>query len=571
MLGIPESENVPKINLFKNPFIPLEKKKLLKEGFFQFQTQLNFEKINNHQNNLENTKTAFFEGNVSVMHSGFLVQIQYMHRDGKSEELLKSEEKYRRFFENDLTGDFIATPDGKIIECNPAFAEIYGFSNLEEASKSDIGQFNVNDWENLIKRLKNEQKIQGHQTTHKRPDGKQIHVVSNVVAILDDFGQLIQVKGYIYDDTERKQAEEDLKESEEKYRRLFDEDLTGDFIATPDGKIIECNPAFAEIHGFDNVKETIGSDISQFNPKDWAELIDHLKNEFKIQGYQTWQMRPDGRQIHVVANVIGIFNDSEELIQVKGYVYDDTERKNAEEDLKRSEEKYHLLFDEDLTGDFIATPDGKILDCNPAFATIYGFNNCEMAMQWNISQSNPFDWPYMVTRLKSEGKILGFQSWQRRSDAQRIHVVANLVGILDDSGELTRVKGYVFDDTERKQAEEELNRSINQITAILDSIQDGFIAINNFWDIIYVNRFAANYAGVDPDDILGQNLWKRFPELVGTIYETVFRKSMDNGEIQHFEAHGIRKTGKCFAVTVYPADSSISVYWRDITALEDLK
>ena len=67
-----------------------------------------------------------------------------------------------------------------------------------------------------------------------------------------------------------------------------------------------------------------------------------------------------------------------EMVQVKGYVFDDTERKEAEEALKQSEEKYHRLFDEDLTGDFIATLDGKILECNPAFAEIYGFDNCNM-------------------------------------------------------------------------------------------------------------------------------------------------------------------------------------------------
>jgi PAS domain S-box-containing protein len=331
---------------------------------------------------------------------------------------------------------------------------------------------------------------------------------------------------------------------------------------------LECNLSFAEIHGFVNVKEVIGLDISQLNPNDWADLIHHLKSEYKIQGYQSWQMRPDGKEIHVVANVIGIFNDSKELLQVKGYVYDDTERKQAEDDLIKSEEKYHLLFDEDLTGDFIATPEGHIKECNPAFARIYGFNNCEMAQEWNISQSNPFDWPYMVTRLRNEGKIQSFQSWQRRSDAMRIHVVANMIGIFNDSGELVQVKGYVFDDTERKQAEEELERGRNQITGILDSVRDGFIALNNFWDIIYANPCAGEYAGVDVDDLLGQNLWQRFPELDGTIYEKKFRKAMNDHEIQHFEERGIHKTDQWFSISVYPSDDGISVYWRDIPKLK---
>ncbi|BDZ70450.1 PAS domain-containing protein [Methanobacterium petrolearium] len=363
ILGIPESEDhFPEINIFKNFIIPFQREKLLKEKSFKFKTQLNIKKINGNSDVSKHLKTASFEGKVSVISSGFLVQIQHIPQDGKSEKLLQSERKYRHFFEDDLTGDFIATPEGKILECNPAFAELYGFQNIEEASKSNMSQFNSEDWENLVKRLEIEYKIKGHQTIHKSPDGKQIHIVCNVVAIFNESGHLDQIESYIFDDTERKEAENALKESEKKYRRLFDEDLTGDFIAKPDGKITECNPSFA---------------------------------------------------------------------------------------------------------------------------VIYGFNTIENALKWNISESNPFDWPYMVTRLKSEGKIQGFQSWQRRSDTLRIHVVANLVGIFNDGDKLTHVKGYVFDDTERKQAEEGLDRTISQITGILNSIKDGFVALNNFWEIVY--------------------------------------------------------------------------------------
>ena len=565
IMGIHKFEDLSEINLFNNPMIAFKKEEILKKGLINFKTELNFENISGFFTT-ERSGTVIIEGTVSLIDSGFLVYAQEDTSKEKSEELIISEEKYRRFFEEDLTGDFIATPEGKMIECNSAFAEIYGFSNREEAVGSNISSFNPDDWENLVKRLETEHKIQGHQTTHS-VDGKKIHIVSNVVAMFDESDKLIQVKGYVFDDTERKEAEEALKRSEEKYRRLFNEDLTGDFIATCDGEILECNPAFAEIYGFDYLEDDVGSNISQFNTPDWINLITRLRNEGKIQDYQSWQIRPDNKKIHVVANVVGIFNDLGDMVQVKGYVFDDTERKQTEENLKKSEEKYHRLFDEDLTGDFIATLEGKILECNPAFAKIYGFDDCKMAMQWNISESNPFDWPYMVTRLRSEGKIQGFQSWQRRSDFMRIHVVANLVGIFNDSEELVQVKGYVFDDTERKQAEEKLESGKRQITQILDSIQDGFVALDNFWNFIYVNRCAAEYLGVDTDDLLGQNLWERFPKLTGTIYETSFRRAMNEHEVQHFEAPGIRKTQLWFDFSVYPSDNTISIFWKEITQL----
>ena len=133
----------------------------------------------------------------------------------------------------------------------------------------------------------------------------------------------------------------------------------------------------------------------------------------------------------------------------------------------------------------------------------------------------------MITRLKKEHKLLGFQSWQRRSDGMRIHVVANLVGIFNDSNELIQVKGYVFDDTERKIAEDELERSKNQITEILNSIQDGFIALSPYWHFVYVNRCAAEFFGVEYDDSIGLNIWETFPEVIGTTYESSLRMAME--------------------------------------------
>ena len=478
--------------------------------------------------------------------------------------LTDGEEKYRHWFEDDLTGDFIASPDGAIIECNPAFIKIYGFSNSQEAKDFNISKFNPSDWQELIEYIKTENKIQGYQSWHLRPDNKEIHVVSNMVGIFNNLGKLVRVKGYVFDDTERKKAEDSLKESEKKYRLLFDEDLTGDFIATPDGKILECNPAFSEMYGFSNRKNALKYNISKFNSYDWSNLINRLETEGKIHNHQNWQKTPYGKDIYVVVNVIGVFNDDGKLIQVKGYVFDDTERKIAEDSLKVSEKRYRLLFDEDLTGDFIATPDGKILECNPAFAEIYGFNDCESALEWNISESNPFDWPFLVTRLKKEHKIRGYQSWQRRSDGMRIHVIANLMGIFDHSDELIQVKGYIFDDSERKRTEQELVQSHRQVTEILNSIQDGFVALNHYWQFIYVNKRAAECMNSEPDDLLGENLWNRFPELSGTVYESVFKKVMKEEKQHYFIARGIRHKKLRYRISVYPSPDGISILWTDV-------
>jgi PAS domain S-box-containing protein len=136
-----------------------------------------------------------------------------------------------------------------------------------------------------------------------------------------------------------------LKESEEKYRQWFEDDLTGNFIATHEGKLLECNSAFLEIYGFVNREKAIHSNISKFNFAGWIDLIATLKKEHKIKNYETWHKRPDGKRIYAVANVVGTFNDSNELIQVKGYVLDDTERKKAEENFHKEVKRESFLLE----------------------------------------------------------------------------------------------------------------------------------------------------------------------------------------------------------------------------------
>ena len=476
---------------------------------------------------------------------------------------MQENERFKEIFDKSPVGILIYGSDGKLEDANRSALEIIG-CELDTILGMDLF-YN----QEILQKLANLDetgpiKFQGRLEEHVQ-NSKQICPNSSLfiqfyVSAINS-GYLIEIQ----DITEKKEEQEKILANEKKYQSFFEDDLTGDFIAKPDGTILDCNPSFIEIYGFNNREIALKSDMSKFNPDDWINLVEQLKKDRKIKGHQTVHTRSDGSVIHVVANIVGIFNESNELLEIKGYLFDDTERKKAEQFLKESKEKYHKLFDEDLTGDFIATLDGKILECNPAFADIYGFYDRDKAAKSNISKFNSFDWPYMITRLKRERKLLGFQSWQRRSDGMRIHVVANLVGIFNNENEMIQVKGYMFDDTERKKAEEEVKRSKSQMNEILDSIQDGFIALSQYWHFTYANHCAEEFFNADYDDLIGQNLWETFPQLIGSVIETGFKKAKDDHEIQHFEAQGLKNPEKWYDFSVYPSSDGISAYWRDIT------
>ena len=137
------------------------------------------------------------------------------------EALVESESRYRQFFEEDLTGDFISTPEGKILDCNPAFARIFGYESVEEILKAGALPLypNAQVREEFIELLKEKRKLEYHQIELRRQDGKPVYVIENVIGVFDQQGNLIQLKGYLFDDTERKLAEQALRQSEERLRQ----------------------------------------------------------------------------------------------------------------------------------------------------------------------------------------------------------------------------------------------------------------------------------------------------------------------------------------------------------------
>lgn len=135
------------------------------------------------------------------------------------------------------------------------------------------------------------------------------------------------------DITERIIAERALRQSEEKYRSFFEDDLTGDYISTPDGRLLFCNPAFLDIFGFSSLQQAMNYNIQELynSLDDRKKLLSDLQKKKRLYNYEMQLHKLDGTPIFVTANVIGKFNKQNALIEIKGYLYDVTHHKRTEE------------------------------------------------------------------------------------------------------------------------------------------------------------------------------------------------------------------------------------------------
>jgi PAS domain S-box-containing protein len=138
---------------------------------------------------------------------------------------------------------------------------------------------------------------------------------------------------------ERQETETALKASEERYWRFFDEDLTGDYICTIDGELLACNPSFAKMLGFDSVEEAKSYTMMNAfpNPQARESFLDLLRTEGRLENRRAEYRRRDGQPVFVVENAVALLNKDNELVGVKGYIFDDTGRKKLEEQLLQSQ------------------------------------------------------------------------------------------------------------------------------------------------------------------------------------------------------------------------------------------
>jgi PAS domain S-box-containing protein len=143
------------------------------------------------------------------------------------------------------------------------------------------------------------------------------------------------------DVTERKQVEEKLKESEKKYRDLFNNDLAGNFITTADGKIQLCNPAFVNIFGFNSIEDALQFNANRFykNSQERKQLIKTLQEKKKLEFVEKELIRQDGKVITVLLNEIGEFDEKDKLVRMIGYLLDISERKEKQEEINQLNEE----------------------------------------------------------------------------------------------------------------------------------------------------------------------------------------------------------------------------------------
>jgi PAS domain S-box-containing protein len=410
--------------------------------------------------------------------------------------LEESETRYRRLFEDDLTGDFVTALDGRILACNPAFVRIFDFSSVEEALGTNIGDLyeDPGDRDRLLAQLRREGKVENEGRTRKRRDGTRVHVVENVVGRFGADGELIETQGYIYDDSERKRAEDALRESTEWYRQALDNPLAAyafcEIITDDTGKPVDVvylkvNRTFEEFTGLVRDGALNRRVTEVFAPEEVSDLIAIYGNVALTGEPATFQY-----QLPSLSRWYEVTAFSSQRGYVTAFFTDITGRKLAEEALQESEERFRAVLENSLDAAYRRNLQADRYDyMSPAIEEILGFTPEEMsAMNHDevMDRIHPDDRPQVeaeLTAAAASGRGLLVYRFLAKDGGYR-WLEDHLTVIADPAGPPLFRGGIVRDITERRRTEEAIRRHAGELARIHRDLESAHREANLYLDIL---------------------------------------------------------------------------------------
>lgn len=361
-----------------------------------------------------------------------------------------------------------------------------------------------------------------HFSPHMGKGGKYLHFTAS--AIKDHEGNVIGGLESFEDITQRKIAENDLQESEEKFRSLVENLNVGVYRNTVDlgGYFIQVNPAFARMFGYESTSEIMETKVIDFflDPSERITFLEDLKKEGSIIDRELHLKKKDNTPIWVSVSAKAHYNEHGTIEWVDGIIEDINHRKISEEALMKSEDRYRSIVENINDGFCIHDFEGNIQDCNENFAMmlgsvpeeIIGTNLDEFSSNTMMLEKNN-----VTGELKKTG-IVEFDADLLKKDGNRCYYNIKSSIVSGKNGD--KVHSFLRDVTKRREMEEILHESeiksqkrLAEIEAIYNSAPIGLCVLDRNLRFVRINDRMAKINGFPPEEHIGKTLQEIVPDL----------------------------------------------------------
>ncbi|MGB7575022.1 MAG: PAS domain S-box protein, partial [Thermodesulfobacteriota bacterium] len=428
--------------------------------------------------------------------------------------LRQSEEKYRTILESIEDGYYEVDPAGNFTFFNDSMCRIFGYPKEELMGMNDRQYTDKENAKRLFQAFNEVYRTgephNGYGYEIIRKDGAKRYIEASILLQKDSSDKPIGFRGIIRDITDRRRAEEALRESEQRYRNLVENAPDVIFTLAPDGTITSLNPAFETITGWSGAEWLHKQFAPMLHPSDLSQGLElfqlFLKGE-KIAPFQFKVLTKSGDYL-VADFTVAPQIQNQSVIGILGIARDITERKKAEEALKKSEERFEELYDDAPIGYFEYNTDGRITSVNRTESEMLGYSVEEM-----IGQP---PWKFIVEEDIARQQILdmlagimppaqGLERTYRRKDGTTFPALVQDRLFQEAEGKILGIRATILDVTERKRAGESLRQSEEKYRTILESIEDGYYEVDLGGNFTFFNDSMCRILGYPKEELMGMN------------------------------------------------------------------
>ncbi|MFZ5573139.1 MAG: response regulator [Thermodesulfobacteriota bacterium] len=245
------------------------------------------------------------------------------------------------------------------------------------------------------------------------------------------------------------------------WRRIFQAVGHAMLILDPQFRILAANQAAVDSLGYPETDLHLRKCHTVFHGLESPPANCPMVSLLKTGKFETAQMEVEALDGVYLVSCTPVLDQRGAVSEIVHTATDISGRKAAEAALAEREKLYRSYFEDALSGDYISTPEGTLIDCNPAFVEMFGFPSREAAMTTDMRRiyDSPVDRTAFIDQLTKEKKLVRKELSMKRLNGERIHVLENVVGTFDEKGELLRFKGYLIDISDQKKLEAQLRQA----------------------------------------------------------------------------------------------------------------
>jgi PAS domain S-box-containing protein len=420
----------------------------------------------------------------------------------------KQEDLYRSLYENTHDGIYQSSLEGKIISANPALINMLGYESEEELKKMNIArdiyvQSAARD--SFVKEVERKGRLRDIEIMLKRKDGSHIIVLENSHAVRNNKGDIIYYEGTLTEITERKRAEEALRESENRYHTLIETLQDGISLFDLNGKLKYFNQQKKNMLGYDNDDELMQINAFQLIHPDDQQLVKRIFAELMSMGSigqkELRVMRKDGNWFWAEFSATIIKDINGNPILAMDTMRDISQRKHSEEQLMLLKHSVDVHYD----GAYWMDTDNRFVYVNDAGCKASGYSREELTGK-HVSFINPQASEQVMRliweKLRKDGSFTA-ESFHLRKDGSKYPV--ELVSTYVKFGGKEYNCGFARDINDRKKAAEEMRIHIEQLRQIIDLVPSYIFAKDIDGKFLLANKALADVFGLSPDEIQGKN------------------------------------------------------------------